>query len=300
MDFGAYLRQAREQRGVSLHEIADRTKISVLALGALERNDASRLPGGIFTRAFVRAYAAEVGLDPEDAVRRFLARFPDQASNEIPRLYDATSERISVDESSTPRRAWRAIAWSIPILLVVAYFGFGGRLRFWQDQPGQRAEQPAAAVVPPAAQAAKAAPLEPQALPSAAGEPVAPATGGQSIPSASGPGTALVSDAPAAAGPAPVPAAPPPGPGQFRVTLAPREACWVQLRMDGTIVFSGLMQPGERRDVTVGGEVVMTVGNAGVFEYLVNGQPGRALGAAGQVVTQRMTAANLATFMTPR
>ena len=64
-DFGGKLRQARERRGISLRQIAASTKISAAALEALERNDISRLPGGIFSRAFVRSYAAEVGLDPD-------------------------------------------------------------------------------------------------------------------------------------------------------------------------------------------------------------------------------------------
>ena len=51
-DFGQQLKQAREARGVSLWQIATSTKISVVALEALERGDFSRLPGGIFSRAF--------------------------------------------------------------------------------------------------------------------------------------------------------------------------------------------------------------------------------------------------------
>src|SRR4051794_39535358 len=60
-DFGGTLRAARERRGLSLRQIATATKISMLTLEALERNDLARLPGGIFSRAFVRAYALEVG-----------------------------------------------------------------------------------------------------------------------------------------------------------------------------------------------------------------------------------------------
>src|SRR5215510_11667082 len=78
-DFGSRMRHAREQRGVSLRTIAESTKISVSALEALERNDISRLPGGIFSRAFVRSYAAEVGIDPEQTVREFLAQFPHES-----------------------------------------------------------------------------------------------------------------------------------------------------------------------------------------------------------------------------
>lgn len=75
-DFGTKMKQLREERGVTLRQIADATKISVGALEALERNDISRLPGGIFSRAFVRSYAIEVGLDPEQTVRDFLLHFP--------------------------------------------------------------------------------------------------------------------------------------------------------------------------------------------------------------------------------
>src|SRR6478752_5770266 len=67
-DFGSKLREARERKGVSLREIANATKISVRALEALERNDISHLPGGIFSRSFVRAYAAEAGLDPDETL----------------------------------------------------------------------------------------------------------------------------------------------------------------------------------------------------------------------------------------
>jgi cytoskeletal protein RodZ len=75
-DFGNRMKRQREERGVSLRRIADATKISVSALEALERNDISRLPGGIFSRAFVRSYAIEIGLDPEQTVRDFLVQFP--------------------------------------------------------------------------------------------------------------------------------------------------------------------------------------------------------------------------------
>ena len=75
-DVGARLRDAREARQITLREIAATTKISISALEALEQNDVARLPGGIFTRAFVRSYASEVGLDPEQTMRDFVAQVP--------------------------------------------------------------------------------------------------------------------------------------------------------------------------------------------------------------------------------
>jgi len=97
-DFGGKMKRAREERGVSLRHIADETKISVAFLEALERNDISRLPGGIFSRAFVRSYAIEIGVDPEQAVRDFIVQFPDDSvtagSPHVQRDYEAeTSPR---------------------------------------------------------------------------------------------------------------------------------------------------------------------------------------------------------------
>src|SRR5690349_18686505 len=96
-DFGSRLRDARERKGVSLREIANRTKISVAALEALERNDISRLPGGIFSRAFVRAYAHEVGLDPETTIQEFVAQFPHDSVIAGHRNADPIEDNLAVE-----------------------------------------------------------------------------------------------------------------------------------------------------------------------------------------------------------
>jgi transcriptional regulator with XRE-family HTH domain len=80
--FGARLRSHREQRGIDLDTIARSTKISAGILEALERDDTSRWPSGIFRRAFIRAYATAVGLDPESTLSEFLERFPDPKDEE--------------------------------------------------------------------------------------------------------------------------------------------------------------------------------------------------------------------------
>ena len=75
--FGARLRSHRERRGIDLSTIAQTTKIRAGIFEALERDDTSRWPPGIFRRAFIRAYATAVGLDPESTLTEFLERFPD-------------------------------------------------------------------------------------------------------------------------------------------------------------------------------------------------------------------------------
>ena len=78
--FGPRLRQERERRQISLKSIAENTKISRSLLEALERDDVSRWPTGIFRRSFVRAYAQAIGLNPDDVVREFNERFADPAA----------------------------------------------------------------------------------------------------------------------------------------------------------------------------------------------------------------------------
>jgi len=76
-NLGAWLRSERERAGLSLETIAAHTKVARPLLVALERNDVSRWPAGIFRRAFVRGYADLVGIDPNLAVALFLRAFPD-------------------------------------------------------------------------------------------------------------------------------------------------------------------------------------------------------------------------------
>jgi cytoskeletal protein RodZ len=68
---GEQLRLARQERGVPLREISEQTRISVHYLEAIEANDYKRLPGGIFNRSFVRAYAKYIGYDEKQAIEGY-------------------------------------------------------------------------------------------------------------------------------------------------------------------------------------------------------------------------------------
>ena len=126
-DFGAKLRATRERRGVSLRQIAVSTKISVGALQALESNDLERLPGGIFTRAFVRSFASEVGLNPEEAVRDFLAQ--SQAGRMLAgSVYvdDTDDHGQYLSQQRVARTALWIILLSVPIAVLLLFLGWGG------------------------------------------------------------------------------------------------------------------------------------------------------------------------------
>lgn len=116
-DFGGRLRQAREARGLSLRQIAVATKISVPALEALERNDMSKLPGGIFSRSFVRSYAVEVGLDPDGTVQEFLDRFPDKPEEPRTPVVRIPDEEIAFEKHK--RRMAIAFLLAVAVMLII-------------------------------------------------------------------------------------------------------------------------------------------------------------------------------------
>ena len=68
---GEQLRLAREGLGIPLREISDQTRISVRYLEAIESNDYGRLPGGVFNRSFIKAYAKCIGYDEKEAIEGY-------------------------------------------------------------------------------------------------------------------------------------------------------------------------------------------------------------------------------------
>jgi cytoskeletal protein RodZ len=83
--FGEELRLAREARGITLRHISEQTRISIRYLEAIESNDYKRLPGGIFNRSFIKAYAKQIGFDEEVALEGYLrtAREQGDAGDEV-------------------------------------------------------------------------------------------------------------------------------------------------------------------------------------------------------------------------
>jgi cytoskeletal protein RodZ len=259
-DFGGKLRQARERRGISLRQIAASTKISGAALEALERNDITKLPGGIFSRAFVRSYAVAVGLDPEETVREFLARFNQEGAPPPDAPAAPVPEQVPQFDRE-PRKTGRTaglVVVAVSILAAIGYFGLRGRSK--------------TSAQPSAAQSAQAAPEVPPPPP---------------LPRA----------APATVAPAPEIGAPSAPAGQITLDLHPTADCWISLTIDGRKRFGRVVKPGEHESHTVAREAIVEVGDAGAFAYSINGRPGRSLGAKGQVKTLRLTPATAEQFV---
>lgn len=255
---GARLRDAREKRGVSLRQIANSTRISVMSLEALERSDLSRLPGGIFTRSFIRAYAQEVGLDPDRTIQDFIAELPAEAAT-------ATAHPAAVEDGEKLESDRRAVTTAFRLILVSV--PIVGLFMYYSSRPQLEIERsPAATVESSAVSDPVASPPEPTASPREAG---------MAVPAAGVPVRDLT------------------------MQMAPRATCWVSVNADGERVFSGLMAAGEKHAVTAREQIVVNVGDAGAFEYTLNGRPGRALGAPGEVVSKRITLSNFSEFLAP-
>jgi transcriptional regulator with XRE-family HTH domain len=101
---GARLRQRREQQQIALSTIAEQTKIKISLLEELERDDVSRWPTGIFRRAFIRAYALAIGLDPDVIVREFLERYPDPVEDFVPPAVLSAVEEQALAATGPPTR----------------------------------------------------------------------------------------------------------------------------------------------------------------------------------------------------
>ena len=280
-DLGSKLRQARELRGLSIAQISTSTKISVSLLEALERNDGARLPGGIFSRAFVRSFAAEVGLDPDAAVEQFAA----QSHKESVTVRRPSAGRAEDNDAFESNRqiastCVRLTAVSVAVAAIIIYFGATGR------RPNPAGSDPTTRDA--AAQASRGrlpgdSLGHPDAVattsPSggdAAGRIVSPATSGEPVSSG------IPYDAPVV------------------VSLLATRACRISVTIDGRRQDNQQLQAGERRIIEVRHDLLLTSDDAGAITMTLNGEEARPLGGQGQSVTARLTPGNFRDYLPTR
>jgi cytoskeletal protein RodZ len=162
MDIGAQLRSAREALGVSLALIAQRTRVQPRIIDAIEHNDLASIPPRPYGRGFIRAYAREVGLDPDATVQAYFSQFGTAVVVHQP----VRSATIDTAPSSWPHR----VSWVVPAALV----GLAALLVLAIARGGIEADGAAAATPPSAVASVPAAP--PPAPVGTSGSPPAPAS----------------------------------------------------------------------------------------------------------------------------
>ncbi|WP_224362016.1 helix-turn-helix domain-containing protein [Hyalangium versicolor] len=110
VDFGKYLSQQRELRGMSREDISRATKIPPSLVTALEEGQFERLPARIFVLNYIRAYAHVIGMAPEEAVLRY-----EEVDKATPAPTPAALER------ERRRRAWVGLAMMLVVLAIGVY-----------------------------------------------------------------------------------------------------------------------------------------------------------------------------------
>ena len=127
-NIGEQLRQAREGRGIPLREISDQTRISMHYLEAIESNDYKRLPGGIFNRSFVKAYARYVGYDEKEAIEGYTRYMRDSGDTGEEVSTTPYHSKVYTDVPAT-RSPVLTVVLAIVILAIVTALALG--LVYW-------------------------------------------------------------------------------------------------------------------------------------------------------------------------
>ncbi|HVF62034.1 MAG TPA: helix-turn-helix domain-containing protein [Thermoanaerobaculia bacterium] len=158
VSFGTWLRRQREMRGVDLRDIAERTKISLRYLEAMEDDRFDILPAPIFAKGFLREYAKHVGLSPDEVVNHFLAVHQPPAGDAEP--------VVARERSGRGRSLVQMLLLALAALLLL---GLVAVLAYWAERRRERtdAEQPPPIAAPATARATTAPPPPPPDRPRA-------------------------------------------------------------------------------------------------------------------------------------
>jgi hypothetical protein len=262
----AWLREARERKGVTLEHLANTTKICPKFLTALEAGAIEKLPPTFFTRGFVKAYAKEVGLHPVQTADRYLEQIaPDARAAEgedVAAIVETAVARTGVigfEKHHAPLLSASQGDRSGRLMLAAAAIGamvYVGPLNWdgWTSKVG-------------AAGVAQSSPAD--ALPAIA--PAPPVEAAPTLADVAG------------------------GPLQFEIK--PQGECWFSAAADGNQIRSELLQAGDQRPFEVRDALVLRVGDPGACAFSINGRAGRSLGTPGAPVTVRITKDNFKEFL---
>jgi cytoskeleton protein RodZ len=306
---GEFFKQVRETKGLTIDEVASKTRIRTDFVKALEEGNFAKLPDQVFARGFVRSYARSLGLDEDDAIQRF--------SQSSGAYYDKQGERerlkVRQAEEDRKRKANRkAVAIAIGIAILTLIFLLSREQssllvrRTSSDSPASTPKRTAPPVsepqdspptkqveaVPPVVQApptpSKTKPSEPPPAPAKVVEENNAGPASSSTPTASSSLTEQAASVPASLGSD--------GPlggislegsaateGQLLLDLEAIELSWVVVQIDGGSPQEALLRPGERARWKGQDQFILTLGNAGGVKAELNGKPQKPFGPSGKV-----------------
>jgi cytoskeleton protein RodZ len=261
--FGARLKREREQRSVTLDEISLSTKISTRFLRALEEGHFEQLPGGIFNKGFVRAYARHLGIDEEQAIADYLAANGGAQPEKPVAVPEPTVLEVRAEaerDGAVARIPWGVFAIALLILaLLFAIWGFYSRESQKQGRRpgvGNRSKGSASEAARPGG-AKQTSPTDPAGSVVPVNEPASSPAPKSTIALASGTGPvqpAVVS------------------PGAFVVLIKVREDSWFSITADGKPLLEEIVAGPTEKSVEARQEIVVKAGNVGAVDFFFNGK----------------------------
>lgn len=286
---GETLRRQRQRRNLELSKIAGELKISARFLDAIEHDDFAKLPGGVFTKSFIRQYAGFLGLDAEELTAEIersveppdASHVPDKPKPDVPGIVLEMGDDNwqSVRERRTTLPSWVRAGVLLVFLMLVC-----SGVYYWWQRP--RHQVLAHETQPPP----KPIPTAPAAPPSSrpAGNPPPSAAAQASVQPVADPAPADAAPAPPAAA-SEIPVVAPNPNATVRVGITADEAVWIRAVVNGKNQFEGVLQAHESRNIDADGQVTLRLGNAGGITLTLNGKPIGAVGPKGQIRTVQFT-----------
>ena len=314
--FGENLRRERELRGVTLGEISESTKISVRLLSALEADDFGKLPGGVFTRSFIRSYAQYLGLDEEHVLAEYKRSAQPGSDNDFSRL--AAGKPLPSRTGSQPR----TLPWVVAAVLLASGYAVYRYSHRSLEVPIGAAAMPVASSPSSASGTTSATPAEVQSSAGAANSKTGGLTPGStaSAQEASGQqngefaGTRPTAGAAAAAGASEAPnsrvqqtstsatskgadasAQDAVGEGDLLLQVSTNDDVWLAVAADGKMVFQRLLPPDSVRSFRAKDSFDVTTGNAQGTLLTLNGEAQKPLGRHGEFKKVHLTRADFQT-----
>jgi len=284
--FGAQLKQERERQGITLEDISVSTKIGTRMLRALEEEHFDQLPGGIFNKGFIRAYARCLHMDEDQAIADYLAATGASPLAKKPENDDQAPllEPPSRDDDGATGLPWGTFA----VVLLIIALGFGA-WGFYSRESQKPARDSAAAAVnspnPSPSATAEQSPSEQK--PAESVDSSTPVQGAEQPPTTparpSTPSQPLSAPVPTSADSAPKPTIP--ANGTFQVLIKAREDSWLSVSVDGEIVTRALLSAPAQKSVRAEKEIVIKAGNVGALDFEFNGKKVPTQGDYGEVKT---------------
>ena len=279
MSVGERLRRARLDAGKTLDQVAADTKIQLWILEAIERDDFSRIPGGVFIRGYLTAVARAVGVNPSEVLTAYSPEFAPQPAPPPPSL-----------PPPDPNEVTRTPLWQYVVIVAMVL----GSVVLWRNMTRTSHDitaalpTPAPVSAPPTTVPSPAVPPTPTPTPAPANQPAesgATATTGATPPAA--PAEPHEGDS-AVATTAPL-----------IVEVHASAEVWIEADADGERKVYQLFEQGQELRVEGQKEIRLLVGDAAAVSFTINGKPGRPLGGTGEVRQFVVSPANVESLTEP-